>query len=287
MSATGGPERDGPRGRLVLVSTPIGNLGDLSPRAAATLVGADLVAAEDTRRTRVLLDHIGARVPLTSVHDHNEDRRSGPLLDRVAAGETIVLVTDAGTPGVADPGYVLVRAALARDLAVEAVPGPSAALHALLLSGLPMDRFVFEGFLPRKAGARSRRLAELAEEPRTLIFYVSPHRVGEDLAALSAAFGARPAALARELTKLHEEVWHGTLPELAERAADGVRGEVTLVVEGAEPVAPSADPSELANQVAALVGSGTSKRDAISVIAATAGVPRRVVYQAVVDATTT
>ena len=284
MSSTGGPEREGAGGKLVLVSTPIGNLGDLSPRAAATLASADLVAAEDTRRTRVLLDHIGVRVPLTSVHDHNENRRAGPLLDRVAAGETVVLVTDAGTPGVSDPGYVLVREALARELAVEAVPGPSAALHALLLSGLPMDRFVFEGFLPRKAGARSRRLAELADEPRTLVLYVSPHRAAEDLAALSEAFGARPAALARELTKLHEEVWHGTLPELAERAAGGVRGEVTLVVAGAEPVAPSAEPADLAAQVAALVQSGTSKRDAIPMIAAIAGVPRRVVYQAVLDA---
>jgi len=284
MSSTGGPEREGAGGKLVLVSTPIGNLGDLSPRAAATLASADLVAAEDTRRTRVLLDHIGVRVPLTSVHDHNENRRAGPLLDRVAAGETVVLVTDAGTPGVSDPGYVLVREALARELAVEAVPGPSAALHALLLSGLPMDRFVFEGFLPRKAGPRSRRLAELADEPRTLVLYVSPHRAAEDLAALSEAFGARPAALARELTKLHEEVWHGTLPELAERAAGGVRGEVTLVVAGAEPVAPSAEPADLAAQVAALVQSGTSKRDAIPMIAAIAGVPRRVVYQAVLDA---
>lgn len=284
MPATRAAEPENATGRLVLVSTPIGNLEDLSPRAAATLAGADLVAAEDTRRTRVLLDHIGVRVPLTSVHDHNEDRRTGPLLDRVAAGETVVVVTDAGTPGVADPGYVLVRAALARDLPVEAVPGPSAALHALVLSGLPMDRFVFEGFLPRKAGPRSRRLAELEDEPRTLVFYVSPHRAAEDLAALSGAFGPRPAALARELTKLHEEVWHGTLPELAERAAGGVRGEVTLVVAGAEPAVPTADPAALAAQVAALVRSGTSKRDAIPLVAAAAGVPRRTVYQAVLDA---
>jgi 16S rRNA (cytidine1402-2'-O)-methyltransferase len=270
-------------GRLVLVATPIGNLGDLSPRAAQALAEADLIAAEDTRRTRVLLDHLGVRVPLTSMHEHNEDRRAGPLLDRVAAGEVVAVVTDAGTPGLADPGFVLVRAARARGLAVEAVPGPTAAIHALVLSGLPLDRFVFEGFLPRRAGPRARRLAELATEPRTLVFYVAPHRAAEDLRAMSEAFGPRDAALGRELTKLHEEVWQGDLAQLAGRAAEGVRGEVTVVVAGAPRDGGVPEAAELARRVAELVASGSDRREAQAAVARTAGVPRRVVYQAVLD----
>jgi 16S rRNA (cytidine1402-2'-O)-methyltransferase len=271
------------RGRLVLVATPIGNLGDLSPRAAKTLAEADLVAAEDTRRTRVLLDSLGLRVPMTSVHDHNEDRRAGPLLDRVAAGEVVAVVTDAGTPGLADPGFVLVREARARGLPVEAVPGPAAALQALVLSGLPMDRFAFEGFLPRKSGARARRLAALARDDRTLVFYVAPHRAADDLRAMADAFGPRPAALARELTKLHEEVWDGDLDTLAARAAGGVRGEVTVVVAGAPPEAAPEGP-ELARRVAALQAGGMDRRSATAAVADAAGVPRRTVYQAVLDA---
>lgn len=266
-------------GRLVLVATPIGNLGDLSPRAAAALLAADLVAAEDTRRTRVLLDHVGASVPLTAVHEHNEDRRAGPLLDRVARGETVVVVTDAGTPGLADPGFVLVREAVARGLRVEAVPGPAAALQALVLSGLPMDRFAFEGFLPRRAGPRGRRLAELADDPRTLVFYVAPHRAREDLTAMVEAFGDRRAALARELTKLHEEVVHGTLPELAVRAAEGLRGEVTVVVAGAPQRSARPSDDDLAGRVAELVAGGASTRDAAAAVAAETGVPRREVYR--------
>jgi 16S rRNA (cytidine1402-2'-O)-methyltransferase len=219
-------------GRLVLVATPIGNLEDLSPRATRALREADVVAAEDTRRTGRLLQHVGASTPMVSHHEHNEDRRIPELLDRVAGGETVVVVTDAGTPGVADPGFRLVRAAIGRGLPVEAVPGPSAVLHALVVSGMPTDRFVFEGFLPRKAGARARRLAELADDPRTLILYISPHRAAKELAAVAGAFGDRPAALCRELTKLHEEVWRDGVAALAERAAGGVRGELTLVVAG-------------------------------------------------------
>lgn len=270
-------------GRLVLVATPIGNLEDLSPRAARALAEADLIAAEDTRRTRVLLDRTGVHVPMLSVHEHNEARRAGPLLDRVAAGETVVVVTDAGTPGLADPGFVLVREARVRGLVVEAVPGPAAALQALVLSGLPMDRFAFEGFLPRKAGARARRLEDLAGDPRTLVFYISPHRAAEDLDALAEAFGERPAALARELTKLHEEVWQGSLPELAARARTGVRGEVTLVVGGAPQRAADTGPPALAAKVRELVEAGMAKREATAAVAAAAGVPKRVVYQAVLD----
>ena len=271
-------------GRLVVVATPIGNLGDLPPRAAAALREADLVAAEDTRRTRTLLDHVGANTAMTSYHEHNERDRSNSLLDRVAAGETVVLVSDAGTPGMADPGFRLVHEAVARGLAVAGVPGPNAAIHALVLSGLPLDRFAFEGFLPRKAGARAQRLAELAADPRTLIFYVAPHRAAEDLAAMAEAFGDRPAAVARELTKLYEEVLRGSLFELATRAdREGIRGEVTVVVGGA-PEASAPATAEVVAEVDALVAAGTSRKDAVATVAGAHGLSRRAVYQAVIDA---
>ncbi|MGH8901938.1 MAG: 16S rRNA (cytidine(1402)-2'-O)-methyltransferase [Egibacteraceae bacterium] len=269
-------------GRLVLVATPIGNLADLSPRAVSVLAGADVIAAEDTRRTRALLTHAGVSGTLTSYHDHNEAVRTGPLLDRVEAGETVALVTDAGTPGLADPGFRLVREAVERGLRVEAVPGPAAVVQALVLSGLPLDRFAFEGFLPRKAGARARRLAELAQDPRTLVFYVTPHRAAADLEAMAAALGGRPAALCRELTKLHEEVWRGPLPDLAARAtAQGVRGEVTLVVGGAPPVSPApVTDAELAARVRALLATGLDRKAAVARVAAAADVPKRRVYAA-------
>jgi 16S rRNA (cytidine1402-2'-O)-methyltransferase len=275
----------GGEGRLVLVATPIGNLGDLSPRAVEALAGADVCAAEDTRRTGRLLQHAGISVPLVSHHEHNEDERSAALLDRVAAGEVVAVVTDAGTPGIADPGFPIVREAVARGLRVEAVPGPVAAIHALLLSGLPMDRFAFEGFLPRKSGPRARRLTALAADDRTLVFYVAPHRAAEDLAAMAEALGDRPAALARELTKLHEEVWRAPLPELAERAAEaGVRGEVTVVVGGAVAQIAEVGDGELAERVLALIATGAAKKAAIARVAEAAGVPKRRVYQAVLDA---
>jgi 16S rRNA (cytidine1402-2'-O)-methyltransferase len=272
-------------GRLVLVATPIGNLGDLSPRAVEALRSADVCAAEDTRRTGRLLEHAGIHVPLVSHHEHNEDQRAVELCDRVAAGEVVAVVTDAGTPGLADPGFPIVREAVARGLQIEAIPGPAAAIHALLLSGLPMDRFAFEGFLPRKPGPRSRRLAELAADPRTLVFYVAPHRAAADLAAMVDAFGPRPAALARELTKLHEEVWRGPLGDLADRAdAGGVRGEVTVVVGGAPEERAELDDGELAQRVRELIAAGVGKKDAIARVAVAADVPKRRVYQAVLDA---
>jgi 16S rRNA (cytidine1402-2'-O)-methyltransferase len=275
----------GGQGRLVLVATPIGNLGDLSPRAIEALAAADVCAAEDTRRTGRLLQHAGISVPLISHHEHNEDERSRHLLDRVAAGDVVAVVTDAGTPGIADPGFPIVREAVARGLAVEAVPGPVAAIHALLLSGLPMDRFAFEGFLPRKPGARRRRLEGLAEDDRTLVFYVAPHRAADDLEAMAEVLGDRPAALARELTKLHEEVWRAPLPVLAARAlAEGVRGEVTVVVGGAADVAAPLADDELVARVRELVATGVVKKEAIAQVAAAAGVPKKRVYQAVLDA---
>lgn len=271
-------------GRLVVVATPIGNLGDVSARAAQALRDADLIAAEDTRRTRTLLDHVGASTPMTSYHEHNERARTTTLLDRVAAGEMVVVVSDAGTPGMADPGFRLVAEAVERGLAVEAVPGPNAAIHALVLSGLPLDRFTFEGFLPRKTGGRAARLADLADDPRTMIFYVAPHRAADDLAAMAQAFGDRPAAVARELTKLHEEVLRSSLASLAERVAEhGVRGEVTVVVGGASPAQLPSD-DEVVARVEALVGGGMSRKDAVTAVAGALGMRRRAVYQAVVEA---
>jgi 16S rRNA (cytidine1402-2'-O)-methyltransferase len=271
---------------LVVVATPIGNLGDLSPRAAETLRTVDLVLAEDTRRTGKLLRHIGSDVPQRSLHEHNERERVDEVLARLAAGERLALVSDAGTPAVSDPGYRLLAACAAAGARIEVIPGPSAALTALVASGLPTDRVVFEGFLPRKGAARRERLAELATERRTVVLFVSPHRVDDDLRDLATALGEdRPAALARELTKLHEEVRRGPLGELRDGVADGVRGEVTLVVAGAPAAAaaPATD-EELVARVRALVATGEGKKAAIAEVAVAAGVPKRRVYQAVVDA---
>ena len=274
-------------GTLVVVSTPIGNLGDLSPRAADALRDADLVIAEDTRRTGRLLQHVGATTPQLSYHEHNERERAEEVLARLQAGERVVLVSDAGTPAVSDPGYRLVEACAAAGVRVEAVPGPSAALHALVVSGLPTDRFTFEGFLPRKGAPRRHRLEELGREPRTMVLFVSPHRADADLRDLAGACGAdRPAALGRELTKLHEEVLRGTLAELTERVGEGVRGELTLVVAGAPDDEDETPPSEddLVARVRGLIASGVPKKQAIADVALAAGVPKRDVYQAVVDA---
>lgn len=231
-------------GRLYVVATPIGNLADLSPRARDTLAACALVAAEDTRHTGQLLKASGIRTPLQSLHDHNERQRIPELLARLAAGASIALVSDAGTPAISDPGFELVRAAAAAGVEVVAVPGPCAAVAALSIGALPTDRFCFDGFLPARATARRARLDALAAESRTLVFYESPHRVVEMLEDCVAAFGGqRPAALARELTKLHETVYRGTLEELWARGrsdADVARGEIVLLVAGAEPVAAAA-----------------------------------------------
>jgi 16S rRNA (cytidine1402-2'-O)-methyltransferase len=272
-------------GSLVVVATPIGNLGDLSARATQVLRDVDLILAEDTRHTGRLLAHLGSEVPQRSLHEHNEEQRTAEVLARLQAGERVALVSDAGTPAVSDPGYRLVAACVAAGLRVEPIPGPSAVLAALVASGLPTDRFAFDGFLPRKGGARRQRLAELAREPRTVVLFAAPHRVAQDLGDLAAALGAdRPAALGRELTKLHEEVRHGTLASLAAGAEDGVRGEVTLVI-GGRPRQASTPPQddELARRVGDLVAAGGNKKDAIAEVARAAGVPKRTVYQAVLD----
>ena len=224
---------------MQVVATPIGNLGDLSTRAREALSRADAVVAEDTRRTRTLLSALGLSRPLISLHTHNESRRVPELLARLTAGETLALVSDAGTPLLSDPGYELVRAVVAADIPVEAVPGPSALTAALACAGLPVNRFCFEGFLAAKERERRAQLAHLAGEPRTLVFFEAPHRIAAMLADLAAALGPeRRAAVARELTKTHETVYRGTLGELAGRAAQEEsfrRGELTVIVAGAPP----------------------------------------------------
>ena len=224
-------------GRLAVISTPIGNLGDLSPRARDELAAAELIAAEDTRRTGQLLTTLGLSRPLVSLHEHNESERIGELLDKLRGGARIALVSDAGTPLLSDPGFELVRRVAQEGMTVVAVPGPSAITAALSIAGLPTERFSFEGFLPARLGERRTRLAELAVETRTQVFFEAPHRIAETLQDMSAAFGAaRRAAVARELTKVFETVYRGTLAELAANArsdANFTRGEITVVVEGA------------------------------------------------------
>ncbi len=274
-------------GKLIVCATPIGNLEDASPRLARALSEADLVACEDTRQTRKLLAQLGVTTRLTSYQEVGERERAKELAERVATGLRLALVSDAGMPSVSDPGYHLVAACLDRGVAVEVVPGPSAALAALVVSGLPTDRFCFEGFLPRRPGQRDRRLAELATEPRTMVFFEAPHRVLATLDAMVAAFGAeRAGAAVRELTKLHEQVLRGPLGQVrAELAAQGPRGELTLVVAGAPAgSAASASPAALAAEVATLVEGGASTRDAVTAVAEATGTPRRSVYQAVLEA---
>lgn len=234
-----------PRGRLQVVATPIGNMGDVSARARQALAGAAAIAAEDTRHTGALLQALGIARPLLSLHAHNETQRLPEILARLAAGETIALVSDAGTPLLSDPGYELVRAATEAGIDVEAIPGPSAITAALAVAGLPVSRFCFEGFLPARERERRTQLAQLAAEPRTLVFFEAPHRIAATLADLAAELGAeRRAAVARELTKAHETLYRGTLAELAQRAAaeeNFRRGEITIVVAGAAPESAGVD----------------------------------------------
>jgi 16S rRNA (cytidine1402-2'-O)-methyltransferase len=267
---------------LVLIGTPIGNLGDLSPRAVEELAKADVVACEDSRRTGRLLQHAGVRArQLLVVNDHNEAAQVGEVLARLARGERVAVVTDAGMPGIADPGERLVRAAARDGHRIEVVPGPSAAVAGLVASGLPTGRFVFEGFLPRRAGARRERLGHLADEDRTLVFYEAPHRLAATLADLAAGFGAwRRVAVARELTKLHEEVWRGHLDEaVAWAEANPPRGELVLVVQGAPAPGP-ADDADVDAAVQRHLAAGTSPRDAAAAVAAELGVPKRRAYEA-------
>ncbi len=228
------PERPSGRpGTLFLVATPIGNLEDVTARALRVLREADLVAAEDTRHTRRLLEHFGIPAQVVSLHEHNERARAASLVERVQSGQDVALVTDAGSPGIADPGYPVVRAAVAAGVRVESIPGPSAVIAALQVSGLPTDAFLFAGFLPPRGAARRRRLEELSAHRETVVVFESPHRIEACLTDLEAVWGARPIALARELTKLHEQVLRGTAGEVrAALRTDWKRGEMVLVLGG-------------------------------------------------------
>jgi len=246
------------RGTLQVVATPIGNRADLSPRAQEALRTAHVIAAEDTRRTQQLLHSLGISRPLVSLHEHNETQRVPQLLERLGAGETVVLVSDAGTPLLSDPGFELVRAAAHAGYPVHAIPGPSAVTAALAIAALPAQRFCFEGFLPARAAERRAALSALAHEPRTLVFFEAPHRLLATLTDMAAEFGAaREAVVARELTKLHESIYRGTLAQLLERAGadeNFTRGEITLVVAGAPAaVAAEADPAVLRRTVELLL----------------------------------
>ena len=268
---------------IVLAATPIGNLGDASRRLIETLENAELVVAEDTRTTAHLLRALGIqnRPRLLSLHEHNERARSAELVE-LARDSDVVVLTDAGMPGISDPGYVLVEAAIAADVTVTALPGPSAVLTALVLSGLPTDRFAFEGFLPRKG--RLAHLQGLAREPRTLVFFEAPHRIAAALADLRDAFGAdRRAAVCRELTKKFEEVARGTLAELAERYSEGARGEIVVVVEGAP--ARAIDLPTAVIEVQQRVADGERLKDAASSVAEATGLGKRELYEAALSRT--
>ncbi|MBT2525964.1 16S rRNA (cytidine(1402)-2'-O)-methyltransferase [Streptomyces sp. ISL-99] len=277
----------GTTGTLVLAGTPIGDVADAPPRLAAELATADVVAAEDTRRLRRLTQALGVQTTgrVVSYFEGNESARTPELVEALEDGKRVLLVTDAGMPSVSDPGYRLVAAAVEKDIKVTAVPGPSAVLTALALSGLPVDRFCFEGFLPRKGGERLGKLREVAGERRTMVFFEAPHRLDDTLAAMAEVFGdERRAAVCRELTKTYEEVKRGPLKALAEWAAEGVRGEITVVVEGASDVARELDPAELVRRVQVREEAGERRKEAIAAVAAEAGLPKREVFDAVVAA---
>ncbi|AKT50210.1 16S rRNA (cytidine(1402)-2'-O)-methyltransferase [Arsenicicoccus sp. oral taxon 190] len=275
-----------PSGVLVLAATPIGDPRDAAPRLAEELRGAQVVAAEDTRRLHRLCQalHVRPAGAVVSYHEHNEASRTADLLERLLAGDRVVVVTDAGMPSVSDPGYRLVAAAADAGVRVTCVPGPSAVLMALAVSALPVDRFCFEGFLPRKAGERARHLAELADERRTMVFFEAPHRLGTTLAAMRGAFGdERRAAVCRELTKTYEEVVRAPLAELVTWAEQGeVRGEITVVVEGG--AARPADPEAALQLVLDRVARGERLKDACAAVAEQTGAPKKGLYDAAVRA---
>lgn len=271
-------------GRLVLAGAPIGQVGDVSPRLRELLGGADVVAAEDTRRLRRLAADLGVELTgrVVSYYDQNEAGRAQELVETLKQGRTVVVITDAGMPGVSDPGYRLTQLAVEAGITVTALPGPSAVTTALAVSGLASDRFCFEGFPPRKAGERARRLGALAAEERTMVFFESPHRLEESLRAMAGAFGPdRRAAVCRELTKTYEEVRRGGLGELAEWAAAGVKGEITIVVAGFAPGEAEPDLDALAAEVDRRVAAGERRSLAVAEVAKGAGVPRRELYDLV------
>lgn len=269
------------KGKLYVCATPIGNMEDVSYRLVRILSEVDLVAAEDTRRTRKLLTHYGVQARLSAYHDANERKQTSYLIDKMAKGTRVALVTDGGMPGVSDPGFRLIRACIDSGIDMEVIPGPSAVLTALVLSGLPTARFCFEGFLPKAAAAKSRRLADLADEERTMVFFESPRRAGETLRAMREAWGNRFAAVARELTKMHEEVARGTIDSVLEQLETPLLGEVVLVVSGRE-----ARPGGLDAAIAYaqdLERDGTRKSQAAATAAARFDAPRRSVYDGLLE----
>jgi len=269
-------------GTLILCAGPIGNLSDASPRLAEALSSAGIVYVEDTRRARTLLDHLGVSVPTRSYFAGNEQERSEEIERRLEEGETVALLTDAGTPGISDPGLTAVRAAVAAGAAVTGVPGPSAVTLAVAVSGLVTDRFVFEGFLPRRGRDRSARIESIAVEERPVVFFASPQRLGDDLADLASAHeGDREATVCREMTKLHEELWRGSLTDAATHWSDRpVKGEVTVVL-GPQP-APAPDLEKAVTAAKALIAGGSTPSRAVREAAETFGVSRRALYERVI-----
>jgi 16S rRNA (cytidine1402-2'-O)-methyltransferase len=272
-------------GKLILCATPIGNLEDMSPRAVATLGEADIVACEDTRRARKLFSHFGLSVREMVVYNEaTEQRKAADLVRQIAAGRTVVLISDAGMPGLSDPGYRLVTLCVEQGLEVGVVPGPNAAVSALVISGLPPGRFVFEGFLPRKRGDRRRRFETLRDEARTIVFYESPHRIAESLEDLRDVLGDRPVALARELTKMYEEVRRGSASEvLATVREERPRGEMVVVVQGAvHESKPEPTAEELASKARALMDTGVPRKEAMAQVARETDVSKKKVFDALV-----
>jgi 16S rRNA (cytidine1402-2'-O)-methyltransferase len=273
-------------GILYLVASPIGNLEDITFRAVRTLKDCDLIACEDTRHTLKLLNHYGIEKPLISYHDHNESERSAELIGRLRHGSSVALISDAGMPLVADPGYRLVTSAVAEGISVQPIPGPSALVTALAASGLPTDSFRFAGFLPPKSGQRSNALEALKGDQATLIFYEAPHRILDTLVDVDRIMGARPVVIARELTKTHEEFLRGTAQQVLEilRARDRVKGEITLLIgKGGKHEAPAGEAVPIDEAVAAAERDGLTRMDAIKAVAKRRGLSKREVYQQVID----
>jgi 16S rRNA (cytidine1402-2'-O)-methyltransferase len=267
-------------GTLYIVSTPIGNLEDITLRAIRVLKEVDLIAAEDTRHTRHLLDRYEILTPLTSYHDHNKEEKAPVLVARLLEGSNVALVSDAGTPGISDPGYFLINLAVDQKVPVIPIPGATAAIAALSISGLPTDSFVFEGFLPAKHGARIKRLKDLTQEKRTIIFYEAPHKIVKTLEDMIEVFGDRKAVVTRELTKIHEETIRGSFSDILNHLREGtVKGEFTVIVHGAstEPAAQDIDPAEYLKNL--MLHRGLSKKEAIAAAAEELGLPKKEVYK--------
>lgn len=273
-------------GRLILCATPIGNLEDMSPRAVDTLRAADVIACEDTRRARKLFTHFGITArDLVVYNEATELRKASDLVKHIAAGRTVVLISDAGMPGLSDPGFRLVTLCIEQGLDVSVIPGPNAAVSALVISGLAPARFVFEGFLPRKRGDRKRRFESLIDEPRTIVFYESPHRIAETLEDVLEVLGDRPVALARELTKMYEEVRRGTASDVLDGVRDvPPRGEIVVVVQGAvHESKPEPTSDELAAKARALMDAGVPRKDALARVARDEDVSKKKVFDALVE----